>query len=220
MFEMKHFDNIDEYAKTLFLYVRRFCIDMYYALNTLFTTEDYHIYSAYLEYKADDMVMIDKPDTITDEWIEEAKSWNSVDHWYFWDITSEFKKTNGEFLNRILDDVPESVHEYVFTIKYHYGGKNYRYVSREQTCDWPPEPIDGMKFIMPIAEAWCVNSRGKKVRDITKTIRKARGPRGDFHGQDVMFRDIIKYDQPRILITTLAGSDEYSENDSVLDSVI
>jgi len=198
-------------------YIREIMMDVYYFIVSLFELDDFYVSQVEIDYKADDVVLLDA--TIPDEWQDEARQWEGLDNWYYMNITNQFKKTNGQYLGDLLDTIPEAVTDYVYTIKYTYGNRKYRYISRDTTCKWPPKFSNEMKFIPPIIEAWTM-LKDKKVRNITKIIQKTRGPKGDYHGQDVKFRDIVKFDSPKIVITTIAGSNEYSENDSVLDSVV
>tara|TARA_R110002074_G_scaffold352697_1_gene524135 strand:+ start:90 stop:692 length:603 start_codon:yes stop_codon:yes gene_type:complete len=195
-------------------YISQFFLNLYYLFVTFFELEDFHVCRVEIDYRADDVVLLDTD--IPDEWRDEAQHWEGMDNWYYMNITDQFKKTNGQYLRDLLDTIPDAVTDYVYTIKYMYGNKKYRYVSKSATCEWPPEFSSEMKFIPPIVGAWTA-LKGKQLRDITKIIRKTMGPKGDFHGQDVKIRDIVKYDSPQIVITTAMGSNEYSENDSVLD---
>ena len=195
---------------TICYYIRKF-------MKYLCELPDNYIERVSVDYRADVIIEYDEIDKIPNEWKSQTLYWNSdSESPYHWDITPQVKKNGVNYLNDIISNVPENVKDLVYTIKYNYNNKSYKYTSRDLRGITWPHKASGMKFIQPIMSAWALDEFGKEVKDITKHIKKASGPRGDFHDQDVKIMDIMKYDYKNIVIKYIMSQKTFSENDSVL----
>ena len=119
----------------------------------------------------------------SDFWKSEERYWDKDESRTWTVITNRFNE---------LGETPEGVKDQVFTVKYFYDGKKYRMITRDPEFAWPPlEPQ--ATFRAPIISAFLVN-KDKPVRDVTKKLLKAMGPRRDFHGQSVPVEDLFVFD--------------------------
>jgi len=104
----------------------------------------------------------------------------------------------------------------VYTVKYSYGNKSYKFISRNtENISWPYKP-SGFRFTMPFISVWALDEFGNEVKEITKHFKKAAGPKGDFHNQDVEIKDVMKYDYQKIRVKYIMSSKVLTEDDSVL----
>ncbi len=188
-------------------------------MKYLFELPDFYIERVTLDYYANVMLELDKIEKITGDWNSQSYYWNSdADTPYHWDITPYVKKCGIPVLDNIISNIPENVHNLVYTVKYSHGNKSYKYISRESTVTWP-FPDTAMKFIPPFMSVWGLDEFGNEVKEITKHFKKAAGHRGDFHGQDVKVMDIMKYNYNKIRVKYILSSKDLSEDDSVLDII-
>jgi len=183
----------------------------------LFEVPDYSVSSVHVTYVADMIMEQNEIEVISDIWKSESYDWTDINGCYFWDITREFNNSNGKFIHKMMESIPPNVSNVVYTIKYYYGNKKYKYVSKSETLVWPPPRGDAMSFKMPIIEAWCLDENGKRIRNSTLKLKKAAGPKGNFHNQDVRVMDVIDYDYPKLEVSTLLETKILNEKDSVLD---
>lgn len=181
---------------------------------------DYYIYNVSMDYNASVLLSMDEVENISDAWKDQSYYWNDDSNIipYHWDITRQCTSTNGGALRDILNSIPENVSNLVYTVKYSYNGKTYKYVSYSKEFHWPP-PQCRMKFVQPITSVWGLDMYDKEVKEITKHFKKAAGPKGDFHGQDVKIMDIMKYDYSNINVKYIITSKKFNENDSVLSLI-
>lgn len=181
----------------------------------MFEYPNYHVSGVYVNYTADMIMEQEEIENISGIWRDESYTWVGVNGRYFWDVTNDFKKTDGDNIPVIIMSAPPNVRDIVYTVKYCYNNKIYKYVSGSSTFIWPPVD-NSMSFKMPILEAWCLNDDGKRVRNATKKLKKASGPVGNFHNQDVKIMDIVDYDYPKLEVKTLLNTTILDETDSVL----
>ena len=181
----------------------------------MFEFPNYYVSSVYINYTADMIVEQDEIEGLSDIWKSESKTWVGLDGRYFWDVTKEFNKSQGVVIHDVLLFAPPNVKDIVYTIKYSYNNRTYKYVSNSDVFYWPPR-VGPMSFKMPILEAWCLDEDGNQIRNATKKLKKAAGPVGNFHNQDVKVMDVVDYDYPQLEVTTLLGSKILHESDSVL----
>ena len=73
-----------------------------------------------------------------------------------------------------------------YMITYVYNSRRYTYVTDDLNCEWPPPPVEGASFVLPIKQA--IEQSGK---DITQLIKRFAGPRGDFHGKRITVSQIL-----------------------------
>ena len=210
LYKAYYYNNINSMCVTLCYYVRML-------MKRMFELPDYYIERVYLDYCADVMVEMDEIECLPDSWKSQSYYWNSdSDTPYHWDITRDIKKQNLNPLREILADVPDNVHDLVYTIKYSYGNRSYKFISRStEEFSWPPKSKE-FKFTMPFISVWCLDEFDNEVKEITKHFKKAAGPRGDFHNQDVKIMDVMKYDYQKIRVKYITSSKTLNDDDSVL----
>jgi len=156
------------------------------------------------------------------KWVDEARYWlnNGDSAWYYRDITQEFRSQGEITIRDYFDSKPSNVSQILINAKYTFSNKSYNYVSQEgDEFMWPPPPGEEMKFHLPITGAWASRDGKAKTMDISARMKRMTGPRGDFHGQDVKFKDIMKYDLPKVIIETMISTKAYDAEDSVLSFV-
>ena len=185
----------------------------------MFEKPDYSVEHVHLTYDADMLMEQSEIEDISDFWKSESYTWDDIGQGYYWDVTRDFKESDGMVLAEIFASKPQNVRNIVYTIKYSYNGNTYKYVSKSDFVVWPPHGTSSgvMSFKMPIVSAWCLNSDGIRIRNVTNKLKKAAGPKNNFHNQDVKIMDVIDYDYPQVEVTTIIGTRIVSENDSVLD---
>jgi hypothetical protein len=137
-------------------------------------------------------------------WDRESKSWtDGILDQYWVDVT------NIPFHE---ERIPENVHHVILRIRYWYGNKQYKFITRRVDTEWPVPLNDGITFNIPLTNAVLLDYNNKPVRDITSKVRKYSGPKSDFHGEDVPIGDMLRYDLvvlkedfPKIKLTNAIG---------------
>lgn len=197
-------------------YYKNLFINILYWLKTLCSTPNYSISRIYVEYKAEPLTDMEDIESLDDLWVDQSYDWTTDGHFY-WDVTSG----GTENLRRILETVPTNVTDLRYTIRYSYNNIVYKQLSRSRELVWPPERnSSSLKFRLPIMEAWACDDKDKPVVNVTRTLKKYSGPRGDFHNQnDVFVRDIVKYDLPQLRVKNMLGVRIFNENDKLSDIV-
>ena len=195
---------------TLCYYLRQF-------MKYFYELPDYYIERVSMDYYANVLDDMDEVDKITNSWKSQSYYWDDYsDTPYHWDITPDIRKNGIETLKEILAQIPNNVSGLVYTIKYTYGNKSYKFISRNtESLVWPPNR-SGFKFITPFLSVWALDDFGNEVKEITKHFKKAAGPKGDFHNQDVKVMDIMKYDYAKVRVKYIMSSKVLTEDDSVL----
>ena len=196
---------------------KRFIINIIYWLKCISKTPDFQIERVWVDYVADPPTDIEDVEDVDEFWVDQSYDWTVLDGRFYWDITSEIKAKGSWYLQRLLDTRPSNVTEFVYNVDYYYNDHKYRYVSKSNNFRWPPLKAQGMKFRMPILEAWmCDENKNPKV-NVTNKLKKLAGWKGDYHNQEgVLVKDAIMYDYPILCVRTLIGKKYYSENDELL----
>jgi hypothetical protein len=86
------------------------------------------------------------------------------------------------------------VYNIILRIRYWYGNKQYKFITKKVDVDWPVLLHNGISFNIPLVSVTLLDCNNKPVRDITSKIKKYAGPKSDFHGEDVPIRDMLRYD--------------------------
>jgi hypothetical protein len=145
------------------------------------TPQDYTIISEELEYKVDYRMKYHIEDPF---WAEEEKDWDGVlDEFYL-------KVTGKPFRHTV---VPQNVKNLTLRIKYWYGGKIYKAISKDINFRPGENETEGMCFSIPLSSAWIVDHDDKPQVDITEKVKRYAGPRNDFHGESVPLKDFLYY---------------------------
>jgi len=189
--------------------------ELCYQFHVFWNAPDYSVRRAYLYYQADSVLDGD----LLGAWCDEARHWSRDDAsaWYYRDITSEFRTEGERTIDTYFATQPSNVSNILVNVKYTFSNKSYNWVSHKgEDFAWPPRHREGMKFHLPITGAWASSDGVDKTMDIGGRLRRVAGPRGDFHGQDVKFKDIMKYDFPKVIIETMINTTVCDEDDSVL----
>ena len=131
-----------------------------------------------------------------------SEFWKSEER--YWDV--EESRNWAIVTNRIheMGKTPDDVKNAVFTVKYFYGGKRYRMITKDSDFKWPPVEQEAT-FRTPITSAVLLN-KDVPVHNVTKKLAKTMGPRKDFHGHDVPVEDLFCFDDyTDICITNIMG---------------
>lgn len=171
-----------------------------YYYKKLTTPGDYTIISEELEYRVDYRMKYQVEDQF---WEEESRHWDGTlveFHGYV---------TGRPFRNTIP---PQNIKNLILRVKYWYGGKMYKVVTKDINYK-PGESKEGaMSFTIPLSNAWIVDHDDKPQVNITEKVRRYAGPRNDFHGQPVPLREFLYYTKktlrtqfPKILLTNSIG---------------
>ena len=171
-----------------------------YYYKRLTTPRNYTIISEELEYKIDYRMKYHIEDEF---WREESKDWDG--------ILDEFHGyvTERDFRNTI---VPQNVKNLILRVKYWYGGKVYKAVSRDINFRPGENESNSMNFTIPLSSVWIVDHDDKPQVDITEKVKRYAGPRNDFHGQSVPLKEFLYYSQktldkkfPKVVLTNAIG---------------
>jgi len=155
-------------------------ITVYMFFKSFVATKDYTIRRVEMTYAAPPCPLV----KYSDFWRSEARYWDSKEGSHNWTIIPKNADDMGE--------TPDGVEDRVFTVKYYYDGKKYHMVTKDPEYVWPP-PEPPAAFRVPVFSA-ILASKDKPVRNVTKKLLKAMGPRRDFHGQDVPIEDLFTFD--------------------------
>lgn len=169
--------------------------------KNFFAIRDYAVSKVFLEYA----IVRDRKYEIEDRfWADEEQYWVDEDEFYI-DVTRRpFRGT----------EIPQNVARTICRVFYWHGGERYKHCTYDMDFSWPParESGDGMKFTLPITSAILVDEDDKPKRDVTRKIKRYAGPNGDFHGERVLLKDLLYYDEdtltreyPKIQITNALG---------------
>ena len=170
-----------------------------YFYKKLTTPGDYTIISEELEYKIDYRMKYIIEDPF---WEEERKDWDGIlDEFYV-------RATGRSFRHTVI---PQNVKNLVLRVKYWYGGKIYKVITKDINY-MPGQEEAGMSFTIPLSSAWIVDHDDKPQVNITEKVKRYAGPRNDFHRQVVPLKDFLYYTTetlnsrfPKIVLTNSLG---------------
>jgi hypothetical protein len=201
-------------------YFTSFIQELYYQFYLFWSSPDYSVRRVYLYYQADSV--LDGDTDLKGNWVDEARYWltNGESGGYYRDITQEFRCRGEGAINHYFDTQPSNVSHILVNVKYTFSNKSYNYVAQEGSdFRWPPPASEEMKFHLPITGTWASRDGEDKTMDISGRLRRVAGPRGDFHGQDVKFSDVMKYDHPKVIVETMISTRICDAKDSVLSLI-
>ena len=170
-------------------------------LKTLFSKPDYKMIDQSMEYTVDNEKI---PEDLDEFWEQEYEEWDG--------ITESFYKNlnNIDYKNTC---VPNNVDKTIVRIKYWYNDKMYKYLTYDMNHEWPPNSGSTMSFSIPLVSAHLLDQDDKPQQDILNKIKRYAGPRGDFHGEDVLVSDMLYYDKetlqesfPKIKLVSAIGT--------------
>ena len=173
---------------------------VFYFYTKLTTPRDYTIISEELEYTIDYRMKYQVEDSF---WESESKDWDGT--------LDEFHTyvTGKPFRNTI---VPQNVKNLTLRVKYWYGGKVYKAISKNINFKPGEGEEEGMSFSIPVSSVWIVDHGDKPQVDITEKVKRYAGPRNDFHKQPVPLKDFLYYTQktlikkfPKIIVSNSLG---------------
>ena len=171
-----------------------------YFYTKLTTPRDYSIISEELEYTIDYRMKYQVEDSF---WEGESKDWDgTLDEYHVY-------VTGKPFRNTI---VPQNVKNITLRVKYWYGGKVYKAISKNINFKPGEDEEDGMSFSIPVSSVWIVDHGDKPRVDITEKVKRYAGPRNNFHKQPVPLKDFLYYSQktlikkfPKIMVSNSLG---------------
>ena len=171
-----------------------------YFYKRLTTPRDYTIISEELEYRVDYRMKYYIEDQF---WEEESKDWDGIlDEFYVSVMGRPFRYTV----------VPQNVKNLVLRVKYWYGGKVYKAISKDINFIPGQDEKRGMNFSIPLSSVWIVDHDDKPQVNITEKVKRYAGPRNDFHDQDVPLKDFLYYTSktlnkkfPKIILSNTLG---------------
>jgi len=171
-----------------------------YFYKKLTTPRDYTIISEELEYRVDYRMKYRIEDQF---WEEESKDWDgTLDEFYVSAMGRPFRYTV----------VPQNVKNLVLRVKYWYGGKVYKAISKDINFIPGQDEKRGMNFSIPLSSVWIVDHDDKPQVNITEKVKRYAGPRNDFHDQDVPLKDFLYYTSktlnkkfPKIILSNTLG---------------
>jgi hypothetical protein len=125
-------------------------------------------------------------ETDGDFWSKESKKWDGLFSEHYIELHD---------INYRKETVPANVKKVIVRVKYWYNDRLYKYLTYNTRHEWPPSNVPGMVFSVPLVSAYLVDTDGKPMKDILGKIKRYAGPRGDFHGENVLIRDMLYYDE-------------------------
>lgn len=171
---------------------------MYRTYKRLITLPDYTILTEEIEYHMDH----NKKFLIEDAfWAEESRKWDFILDEHYSNVTGmDFRYTC----------IPQNIDKIVMRTKYLYNDKIYKYITYDINKTVPKD--EKLTFSLPFSNAFLLDNDDKPVRDITEKVRRYAGPKNNFHGEDVMIKDLLYYDDetleneyPKIKVTNIIG---------------
>lgn len=171
-----------------------------YFYKRLTTPRDYSIISEELEYKIDYRLKYQVEDQF---WEEERKDWDGIlDEFYV-------RATGRPFRHTV---VPQNVRNLTLRVKYWYGGKVYKVITKDINYVPGEEEGGSMNFTIPLSSVWIVDHDDKPQVNITEKVKRYAGPRNDFHCESVPLKDFLYYTTetlksrfPKIILTNSLG---------------
>lgn len=160
---------------------------------------DYHISKEELEYVIDHRRKYLIDDAF---WELESRGWNRTMREYYANVTG------NKFRNTCI---PQNIKKIILRTSYWYNNKLYKFISYDINKKIPK--VEKLTFSIPLHKAELLDNDDKPVCDITEKIRRYAGPQNDFHGEDVLIKDmlyfavdVLKNEYPKLKITNIVGS--------------
>lgn len=105
-------------------------------------------------------------------------------------------------------------------MEYLYNNNRYTYVSKSLTPPWPPEaPKERQMGFRAAIKSAHATVKENKFRDVTHSIKRLAGPRGDWHMNQFSPRDVFGADCSRVVITDILGAERSVDADDPFYSV-
>ena len=119
--------------------------------------------------------------------------------------------------NKNIKEFPECVGKYKHTIKYFYNGSFYNYVTFNRTPDIEDikKNNNDARLIFRIPLYSCHLIEGSKTRNVTKTLIKYLGPRGDCHGLSLTPVDIFGGGDYIVVFKSMLGTTVIKNYESI-----
>ena len=154
-----------------------------------------------MEYQIDHEI---KTDDLDGFWKHESKSWDGTLDEYYVDIT------HVNFRDVVM---PPNIKELIIRVKYWYGDKLYKYITRDIQYTWPPKRREGIIFNIPIVSAHLIDDDGNEVRDVLQKVIRYMGPHQECSGNEkikiteMLYYDYhtLKMDLPKIRLKNALG---------------
>jgi hypothetical protein len=144
-----------------------------------------------------------------DFWDHQQKEWKeNKDQTEFW------SRVDNNKINEIYNTKPGNVNLIIFYTKYYYNNTTYIYMSVNEPISnnkWPPDKK--LMCTAPILCAFFLNKDGRRIKEITKKIKRYAGPNNNFHNKTIltskMFcftEEYLQEEFPVIEITNILGN--------------
>ena len=117
------------------------------------------------------------------------------------DVTHEYREGGPK---KVVDVMSSDVFNFLFRIRYIFKNNEYLYLTRNPNHVFPPVK-KGMSFFLPVKEALILDSENVPIYDVTKHVKMYAGPYHDFHGENILLRD-IEIEYPKIRLTNIMGT--------------
>jgi len=183
-------------------FIHSFLINLIYIFKSLVKkltyVDDFTIVTECIEYDVDHTKSKDSDEPF---WINERKVWDSDIDGYYADID----------VADVINNPPECVKNILVRIKFWYGNKIYKYLTRDTEFKWPPKKKPGVSFHVPLKSAVLIDVSGKPVKDVLGKIIRYAGPHNDFYRNDIKIEDMFWYSRetyneyPIIKLTNILG---------------
>jgi hypothetical protein len=171
---------------------------IYRTYKRFVTIPDYTIIKEELEYIIDHRRKFLIDDLF---WEHESRGWDTSLHEYHTDVSEH------SFRNTCI---PQNITKILLRTKYWYNNKNYKFITYNISEKVPK--VDNISFSIPFSKAVLLDADDKPARDVTEKIRRYAGPKNDFHGSDVLIKDMLyftnetlKNEYPKIKVTNIMG---------------
>ncbi len=174
---------------------------VYDTIKFFISIPDYRISDQLLEYEVDNSIV---PEIEDNFWKDEISKWDDISEMHFKDL-------NGVAYRNVA--VPNNIPKTLVRVKYWYNDKIYKFLTYDMNHEWPPNSGSTMSFSIPLVSAHLLDQDDKPQQDILNKIKRYAGPRGDFHGEDVLVSDMLYYDKetlqesfPKIKLVSAIGT--------------
>lgn len=117
------------------------------------------------------------------------------------DVTVEYKYYGGA--QTVMNEMSHSIEDFVFYIMYTYKSKSYVYMTRKPDHAFPP--ARSISFRVPVKDARVYSKEGEYIRNYTDRIKMHEGPNADFHGEDILLKDLGLNKGETLRLTNVLG---------------